>query len=101
MFAKYRIIQIIGLLTLFLQLSCSMENPIPTPTTFIPKPSDVFYKGTYMAYVAHQETYGGVVFKENGVPKDAFKSIADHGGNIARLRIDNPPYKSSYTNASY
>jgi arabinogalactan endo-1,4-beta-galactosidase len=31
------------------------------------------------------------------VPKDAFKSIADHGGNIVRLRIDNPPYKSSYT----
>jgi len=64
MFAKYRIIQIIGLLTLFFQFGCSMENPIPTPTTYIPKPSDVFYKGTYMAYVAHQETYGGVVFKE-------------------------------------
>ncbi len=97
MFAKYRIIQIIGLLTLLLQLSCSTENPIPTPTTYIPTPSDVFYKGTYMAYVAHQETYGGVVFKENGVPKDAFQSISDHGGNIVRLRIDNPPYKSSYT----
>jgi arabinogalactan endo-1,4-beta-galactosidase len=97
MLTKYRIIQIIGLLTLFLEFSCSMENPIPTPTTYVPTPSDVFYKGTYMAYVAHQEIYGGVVFKENGVPKDAFKSIADHGGNIARLRIDNPPYKSSYT----
>ncbi len=57
----------------------------------------MFYKGTTLAYVAHQETYGGVVFKENGVPKDAFKSIADHGGNITRLRIDMPPYKSSYT----
>ena len=97
MFARYRIIQILGLLNLFLQFSCSIENPIPTPTTYIPKPSGVFYKGTYMAYVAHQEKYGGVVFKENGVPKDAFKSIADHGGNIVRLRIDNPPYKSSYT----
>lgn len=97
MFTKYRILQIIGLLTFLLQFSCSMENPIPTTKTFIPKPSDVFYKGTYMAYVAHQETYGGVVFKENGVPKDAFKSIADHGANIARFRIDMPPYKSSYT----
>ena len=54
MFAKYRILQVIGLLTLFLQLSCSMENPIPTPATFIPKPNDVFYKGTTLAYVAHQ-----------------------------------------------
>ena len=97
MFTKYGILQIIGVFALMMQFSCSPENPIPTPTTYIPKPSNVFYKGTYMAYVAHQETYGGVVFKENGVPKDAFKSIADHGANIARLRIDMAPYKSSYT----
>lgn len=97
MFEKYRIIQFVGLLTLILQVSCSMENPIPTPTTFIPKPNDVFYKGTTLKYITHQEKYGGVVFKENGVPKDAFKSIADHGGNMVRLRIDLPPYKSSFT----
>jgi arabinogalactan endo-1,4-beta-galactosidase len=97
MFSKYRIIQIVGLLALFLQFSCSMENPIPTPTTYQPVPSNVFYKGTTMGFISHQETYGGVVFKENGVPKDPFKSIADHGANIARVRIDLPPYASSYT----
>lgn len=98
MFQKINIVQIIIVLSLFFQYSCTVESDIPTPVEF-PEPTsgDVFYKGSYMAYVTHQETYGGVVFKENGVPKDAFQSIADHGANIARLRIDNPPYKSSYT----
>lgn len=83
---------------LIAQISCTVESDIPTPKTFEPlTPSDVFYKGSYMAYVKHQEVYGGVVFKENGVPKDAFQSLADHGANIVRLRIDNPPYSSSYT----
>jgi arabinogalactan endo-1,4-beta-galactosidase len=97
MFTKYRTIYVIGILALIMQFSCTTENPIPTPVSYIPGPSDVFYKGSYMAYVSHQETYGNVVFKENGVPKDAFQSMADHGANIARLRIDNPPYNSSYT----
>ena len=97
MVTKYRILQIIGILTLFLQVSCSLENPIPIPNTSVPIASEVFYKGTNMAFVSHQETYGNVIFKENGVAKDAFQSIADHGGNIVRLRIDNPPYSSSYT----
>lgn len=97
MFKKYSIIQIIGIITSFLLFNCTMENPIPVPNMSPPTPNEVFYKGTYMAYVAHQETNGGVVFKENGVAKDAFQSIFDHGGNMVRLRIDNPPYRSSYT----
>lgn len=84
--------------SLFLQLSCSVESGIPLlDEASNPAPSDVFYKGSYMTYVKHQEVHGGVVFKENGVPKDAFQSLADHGANIVRLRIDNPPYSSSYT----
>jgi arabinogalactan endo-1,4-beta-galactosidase len=67
MFTKYRIPQILGILTLFLQYSCSLENPIPTQNIYTPTPSEVFYKGSYMAYVTHQETYGNVIFKENGV----------------------------------
>lgn len=99
MFKRINASQIIIILGLFFQFSCTIESGIPTPVTFPdPTPSESFYKGSYMAYVAHQETYGGVVFKEDGVAKDAFQSIADHGANIARLRIDNPPYKSSYTN---
>lgn len=97
MLTKYRTLSIIGIIILLLQFSCTSDNPIPTPATYVPNPSDVFYKGSYMAYVAHQETNGNVIFKENGVPKDAFQSIADHGANIVRLRIDNPPYSSSYT----
>jgi len=98
MFKKTHILQIIIALSFIFQVSCTVESGIPTVEEVpFPTTSDVFYKGSYMAYVSHQETYGGVVFKENGVPKDAFKSIADHGANIARLRIDNPPYKSSYT----
>lgn len=97
MLTKYRTLSTIGIIILLLQFSCTSDNPIPTPATYVPTPSDVFYKGSYMAYVAHQETNGNVVFKENGVPKDAFQSIADHGANIVRLRIDNPPYNSSYT----
>lgn len=85
-------------LSLFFQLSCSVESGIPIEDEASnPTPSDVFYKGSYMTYVKHQEVHGGVVFKENGVPKDAFQSLADHGANIVRLRIDNPPYSSSYT----
>jgi len=98
MFKKTHILQIIIALSFIFKVSCTVESGIPTVEEVpFPTTSDVFYKGSYMAYVSHQETYGGVVFKENGVPKDAFKSIADHGANIARLRIDNPPYKSSYT----
>ncbi len=98
MFKKIYISQIVIGLSLLFQLSCTVESGIPiVEEAPFPTPSSVFYKGSYMAYVSHQETYGGVVFKENGIPKDAFQSLADHGANIARLRIDNPPYRSSYT----
>ncbi|MGZ0017624.1 glycosyl hydrolase 53 family protein [Yeosuana sp. AK3] len=98
MFKKIYISQIIIGLSLLFQFSCTVESGIPAVEEVpFPTPSSVFYKGSYMAYVSHQETFGGVVFKENGIPKDAFQSLADHGANIARLRIDNPPYRSSYT----
>jgi RNase P subunit RPR2 len=43
-----------------------------------------------MAYVSHQDTYGNVVFRENGVAKGAFQRIANHGRTVIRLRIDTP-----------
>ncbi|GAA4895862.1 arabinogalactan endo-1,4-beta-galactosidase [Flaviramulus aquimarinus] len=89
-----RLLVIFSLLFLF---NCTTENPIRTPDRSPLESQDVFYKGSYMAYVAHQETFGNVIFKENGVAKDAFQSLADHGANMVRLRIDNPPYRSSYT----
>ena len=54
-----------------------LENATLDPNTNVPNANDVFYKGTNMAYVSHQETYGNVVFKENDVAKDAFKSSAN------------------------
>lgn len=89
-------LQILSVMALFFQFNCSNESNIPDPID-PPIEKKIFYKGTTMAYLSHQETFGNVVFKENGVPKDPFKSIYDHGGNIVRFRIDLPPYKSSYT----
>ena len=83
-------VEIIGILTLFLQFRYSLKKPFPSANTNVPNASDVFYKGTNMAYVSHQKTYGNVVFKENDVAKDAFQRIANHGRNIVRLRIDTP-----------
>ncbi|GAA4813011.1 glycosyl hydrolase 53 family protein [Litoribaculum gwangyangense] len=97
MIKKFKIIKYLAILALSLQFNCTLDNPIPVPNTSTQTPKGTFYKGSYMAYVTHQETFGNVIFKENGVPKDAFQSLADHGANIVRLRIDNPPYSSSYT----
>jgi len=58
---------------------------------------DQFYVGTTMGFVTHQETFGAIVFKENGVAKDPYQSIYDHGGNMVRFRVDLPPYKNNHT----
>jgi arabinogalactan endo-1,4-beta-galactosidase len=97
MYIKYIVVEIIGILTLFLKFSCLLKKPTPSSNTNLPTPNDVFYIGTNRPFVSHQETYGNVVFKENDVAKDAFKSSANPIGNIVQLRIDNPPYSSSYT----
>ncbi len=85
---------IIGILFL---AGCSNNSNEEESVVVNPNPSNVFYKGTTMGFVAHQETYGNVVFKENGIAKDPYKSIYDHGGNIVRFRIDLPPYNNNYT----
>ncbi len=56
-----------------------------------------FYIGTTMGMADHHEKNCGIVYKENNVPKDPFISLANHGANIVRLRIDLPPYASSYS----
>lgn len=57
-----------------------------------------FYVGTTMGFTDYLENRCGIVYKEDGVAKDPFLSLADHGANIVRLRIDHPPYSSSYSN---
>lgn len=98
MFKKNKLTNLTFAFSLLFILSCTIESGIPASEAILtPKPSSIFYKGTSMSYVKHQEIYGGVVFKENNVPKDAFQSLKDHGANIVRLRVDNPPYNSNYT----
>ncbi len=55
------------------------------------------YIGTTMGFADYLEHECGIVYKEDGVPKDPFQSLAGHGANIVRFRIDNPPYSSSYS----
>tara|TARA_B110000908_G_C9836875_1_gene263867 strand:- start:118 stop:315 length:198 start_codon:yes stop_codon:yes gene_type:complete len=53
------------------------RKPTPSANTNVPTAKDAVYKGTNMVYVSHIETYRNVVFKENDVAKDAFKSSAN------------------------
>jgi len=55
------------------------------------------YVGTTMGFADYLEDRCGIVYKENGVPKDPYRSLADHGATIIRLRIDHPPFSSSYS----
>ena len=67
-----------------------LENATLDPNTNVPNANDVFYKGTNMGDITHQETHSHIVFKENNVVKDIFKSISDPDRNIIRIQIDTP-----------
>ncbi|MCK5463680.1 MAG: glycosyl hydrolase 53 family protein, partial [Bacteroidales bacterium] len=56
------------------------------------------YIGTTMGMADHHENNCGIVYKENNIPADPYVSLANHGANIVRLRVDLPPYASSYSN---
>ena len=56
------------------------------------------YIGTTMGMADHHENNCGIVYRENNVAKDPYVSLANHGANIVRLRVDLPPYASSYSN---
>ncbi len=59
--------------------------------------SQELYLGGTMGFTDYLEKRCGIVFKENGVPRDPFQSMADHGATIVRLRVDHPPFSSSYS----
>jgi arabinogalactan endo-1,4-beta-galactosidase len=54
------------------------------------------YVGTTMDFALYLQNSCGIVYKENGIPKNPFQSIKDHGGNIIRLRQDLPPYINNF-----
>jgi len=49
-----------------------------------------------MDFALYLQNTCGIVYKEEGLPKNPFQSVKDHGGNIIRLRLDLPPYSNSY-----
>jgi arabinogalactan endo-1,4-beta-galactosidase len=57
-----------------------------------------FWVGGTMEYGANLANKAGIVFKENGLAKDPYKSMKDHGANLIRLHVKLPPYSSSKTN---
>jgi arabinogalactan endo-1,4-beta-galactosidase len=54
------------------------------------------YVGTTMDFALYLQNTCGIVYKENGIPKNPYQSIKDHGGNIIRLRQDLPPYVNNF-----
>jgi arabinogalactan endo-1,4-beta-galactosidase len=52
--------------------------------------------GTTMGFALYHQNTCGIVYKENGIPKNPFQSVKDHGGTIIRIRQDLPPYSNSY-----
>ena len=64
-------------------------------TSFLGQSQDC-YVGTTMDFALYLQNTCGIVYKEDGVPKNPYQSIKDHGGNIIRLRQDLPPYSNSF-----
>jgi len=54
------------------------------------------YVGTTMDFALYLQNTCGIVYKEDGLPKNPYQSVKDHGGNIIRLRQDLPPFSNSY-----
>ena len=67
-------------LLLFTLLSISMISLRAQP----------FYFGNDLSYIQEMEDCGAV-YKENGVAKDPFAIIRDHGGNLLRVRLWHTP----------
>lgn len=76
--------------------SCSQKPDIYIPDVNYWKPTppadDSFYRGTTMTFASYLEEVGGKVYKENGVAKDPYLSVKDHGGNMIRLSLEPEGY---------
>lgn len=59
---------------------------VQQPTELTPT-ADHFYKGTTMSFASYLLDEG-LVYRENGLPADPYKSIKDHGANIVRLQLN-------------
>jgi arabinogalactan endo-1,4-beta-galactosidase len=59
-------------------------------------PGQNCYVGTTMEVALYLQNTSGIVYKEDGLPKNPFQSVKDHGGTIVRFRLDLPPFTNSY-----
>ncbi len=55
------------------------------------------YMGTSMGFTHYLENRCGIIFREEGVPRDPFESLAAHGATMARIHVGHPPFSSSYS----
>lgn len=53
-------------------------------------PAQTFYRGVDLSYVNQMEDCGAV-FYEDGLEKDPFQIMADHGANVVRVRLWHDP----------
>jgi hypothetical protein len=65
------------------------------PNTNLPTANDVFYKGTNIAFVSHQETYSNVVFKARNV--NQLKENLHHYGQKQTKKRFRTPIKMNST----
>ena len=67
----------------------------------VPAAPDAFIIGADISWVQQQEDQGRK-FKDNGVEKDIFQILKDHGFNAIRLRIfHNPQSPKGYSKQGY
>jgi len=59
--------------------------------------SQEHFVGTTMNFTDYLENRCGIVFMEEGIPRDPYQSIASHGANMVRLSVGLPPFHSSYS----
>ncbi|MGN1210602.1 MAG: glycosyl hydrolase 53 family protein, partial [Candidatus Cryptobacteroides sp.] len=65
------------------------NNGTPSKPSQVPEIKlDKFYKGTTMCFASYMQDLG-LVYRENGVATDPYKSVRSHGANIVRLQLDN------------
>lgn len=94
------------LLALFTIISCKQailaeENLLPLNKQSMKghssKGSLPFFKGVDLSYVNELED-NSVVYTENGLAKDAYEIMNDHGANLVRLRLWHNPTWTTYSN---
>lgn len=77
----------INILAVICLIACS-ETSGPEESIVTPPAEHTFYKGVTMTFASYLEDVGHKTYKENGIAKDPYQSIHDHGGNIVRLQLE-------------